>query len=111
VLVPAGVPCGPVNDVRRALADPLVAERGMVVETDHPSLGLVRQIGCPVHMGGFGSVRRRGPLLGEHTDEVLKDVLGLGSDDVELLDAAGAFGAPAATREGGGRPKDHGATT
>jgi crotonobetainyl-CoA:carnitine CoA-transferase CaiB-like acyl-CoA transferase len=87
-----GIPCGPVNDVRRALADPLVAERGMIVETEHPSLGRVRQVAGATRMGGAGPVCERGPLLGEHTREVLEEVLGLRDDEIESLGTAGGFG-------------------
>ncbi|MCU1491349.1 MAG: putative CoA-transferase family protein [Acidimicrobiaceae bacterium] len=92
ILVPAGVPCGPVNDVSGALSDPLVAEREMIVETSHPSLGAVRQVASSARVGGHGPVIRRGPLLGEHTNEVLTEVLGLDGNELKRLDAVGAFG-------------------
>lgn len=93
-LTRAGVPCGPVNDVAKALADPLVAERQMVVETAHPSLGTVRQLAGPVRVGVFDPVRRRGPFLGEHTAEILGELLGLDEDRLEGLGRDGAFGDP-----------------
>jgi crotonobetainyl-CoA:carnitine CoA-transferase CaiB-like acyl-CoA transferase len=92
-LASAGVPCGPVNDVAGALADPLVEERGMVVETEHPSLGTVRQLAGLVRVGTFAPVQRRGPLLGEHTAEILEGLLGLEEADLVQLAADGAFGA------------------
>jgi crotonobetainyl-CoA:carnitine CoA-transferase CaiB-like acyl-CoA transferase len=90
----AGVPCGPVNDVAQALVDPIVAERGLIVETNHPSLGVVRQIAGPVRVGEYEPVRERGPFLGEHTAEVVGGLLGLDDDALELLGCSGAFGAP-----------------
>ncbi len=91
----AGIPCGPVNDVAQALADPLVAERKMLVETEHPSLGTVRQIAGLVRVGAFEPVRRRAPLLGEHTADVLGELLEIDEAALRALAAAGAFGDPA----------------
>lgn len=89
----AGVPCGPVNDVATALADPLVRERDMVVETTHPSLGTVRQLAGLVRVGAATPVARRAPLLGEHTSEVLHQLLGYDDEQLESLRCDGAFGA------------------
>jgi crotonobetainyl-CoA:carnitine CoA-transferase CaiB-like acyl-CoA transferase len=90
----AGVPCGPVNDVAQALADPIVVERGLIVETDHPSLGIVRQLAGPVRVGTHDPVRQRGPFFGEHTAEVVGGLLGLNDDELEGLGRNGAFGDP-----------------
>jgi crotonobetainyl-CoA:carnitine CoA-transferase CaiB-like acyl-CoA transferase len=94
-LTASGVPCGPVNNVAQALADPLVTERGMIVETDHPTLGTVRQLGGLVRVGPFRPVDRRAPLLGEHTAEVLSDLLGTDADELGRLARGGAFGSSA----------------
>jgi crotonobetainyl-CoA:carnitine CoA-transferase CaiB-like acyl-CoA transferase len=90
----AGVPCGPVNDVAQALADPIVFERGLIVETDHPSLGVVRQLAGPVRVGTYDPVRQRGPFLGEHTAEVVGGLLGFDDDELEGFGRNGAFGDP-----------------
>ena len=92
VLKAAGVPCGPVNDVGQALSDPLVAERRMVVETEHPTLGSVRQLGGVVRVGPYEPSTRRAPLLGEHTNEVLREVLGAEEQRIAELAREGAFG-------------------
>jgi crotonobetainyl-CoA:carnitine CoA-transferase CaiB-like acyl-CoA transferase len=55
-------------------------------------LGTVRQLAGLVRAGNFEPVQRRGPLLGEHTAEVLRDLLGLGEVQLEELAAADAFG-------------------
>jgi crotonobetainyl-CoA:carnitine CoA-transferase CaiB-like acyl-CoA transferase len=89
----AGVPCGPVNGVAEALADPLVAERAMVVETVHPELGVVRQLAGLVRVGALEPVRRRAPFLGEHTADVLGELLGVGPARFDKLAREGAFGA------------------
>ena len=70
-----GVPCGPINDYAQVFADPQIRARGMVVETDHPTLGRIRTLGSPVKMSATPPVvGRRAPLLGEHTEEVLREV-------------------------------------
>jgi formyl-CoA transferase len=70
----AGVPCGPINDYRAAFDDPQVRARGMVVNVDHPTLGAIRTLGSPVKMSETPPVvDRRAPLLGEHTQEVLRE--------------------------------------
>lgn len=83
-LQPVGVPCGPVNDIAQVFADPQVRHRGMVIEMPHARAadGIVRLIGNPIH-GSADPVRYRRPppALGEHTDEVLQEILGL--DDAE----------------------------
>jgi crotonobetainyl-CoA:carnitine CoA-transferase CaiB-like acyl-CoA transferase len=101
LLTQAGVPCGPVNDVAQALADPLVAERQMIVETEHPRLGTVRQLRGLARVGDFKPVDTRGPLLGEHSRRVLDELLGVDTARFAELERAGAFG-PA----GLGRPEE-----
>jgi crotonobetainyl-CoA:carnitine CoA-transferase CaiB-like acyl-CoA transferase len=92
-LIGAGVPCGPINDVRAALADPQTAARGLVTEVEHPAFGTARWIASPVRVGEASAQHRRAPGLGEHTDAVLHDLLAYDSAKVAQLRAAGAFGA------------------
>ena len=87
-----GVPCGPVNSVREALADPHLAERGLLAETEHPRFGTVRQITTPVRVGPPRVEHRRGPQRHEHARYVLHDVLGYDDERVAALTADGAFG-------------------
>jgi crotonobetainyl-CoA:carnitine CoA-transferase CaiB-like acyl-CoA transferase len=71
----AGIPCGPINTYAEAFADPQIQSRQMVVEVEHPTLGLLRMPGAPVKMSETPPrANRRAPLLGEHTREVLRDV-------------------------------------
>jgi crotonobetainyl-CoA:carnitine CoA-transferase CaiB-like acyl-CoA transferase len=92
----AGIPCAPINDVAAALTDPHTIERQLIAETDHPRFGRVRSLRSPVRVGAPGgdtAPPRRGPAMGEHTEDVLR---GLGYDDDRIaeLRRAGAFGAP-----------------
>ena len=91
-LLRAGVPCGPVNSVPDAVRDPQVAARKLVVETEHPVLGRVRQIQTAVRVGSPREDHRRGPLPHEDADYVLSALLGYGEAEIEELSQAGAFG-------------------
>jgi crotonobetainyl-CoA:carnitine CoA-transferase CaiB-like acyl-CoA transferase len=72
----AGVPCGPVNSVPEALADEHTLARGLIVETEHPRFGTVRQVRSPVRVGTEQPSYRRAPQRNEDVDYVLGDVLG-----------------------------------
>ena len=95
----AGLPAGPINDIAQVFADPQVRHRAMAVEVDHPTAGRVRLPGMPVK---FATTPARGqgppPLLGEHTDQVLRCVLGLTAAAIAELRASGAVGESAAER-------------
>jgi crotonobetainyl-CoA:carnitine CoA-transferase CaiB-like acyl-CoA transferase len=92
VLQAASVPCAPIHSVAEALADDHTTSRGMVVQTEHPRYGSVRSIASPVRVGARApELDRRGPLLGEHNESVLREI---GYDDARIADlrTAGAFG-------------------
>jgi len=88
----AGIPAGAILDLAQLLAHPQLAARGMLVSVDHPMLGKIRMVGSPINApppdeaAGFLPP----PALGEHTEQILTSVLGLGSRDVRRLIAAGA---------------------
>jgi crotonobetainyl-CoA:carnitine CoA-transferase CaiB-like acyl-CoA transferase len=89
----ADVPAAPVNNLDRAFAEPPVAERGMIVEYDHPDVGKVRLPGNPIKMSGMeGTISRPAPRLGEHTDAVFAGLLGLTADRIAALRKGGAIG-------------------
>jgi crotonobetainyl-CoA:carnitine CoA-transferase CaiB-like acyl-CoA transferase len=92
VLGPAGVPCGPINTIPQAMADDHLHARGLVVETDHPTFGTVKQIASPVRVGDQLPTHRRAPRRNEHADTILRDLLGYDDDRVAVLAADGAFG-------------------
>jgi crotonobetainyl-CoA:carnitine CoA-transferase CaiB-like acyl-CoA transferase len=82
----AGIPCGRVRTVAEALDNPQVAARGLLLDVEHPSIGAGRYVGSPIHLSdaGRGSTRPP-PLLGEHTEEVLRERLGMDSSEVRAL--------------------------
>ncbi len=76
------IPCGPINSAADALNDAHTRARGMIVEIEHPLIGIARSIGNPIHLSATPvTYRRHPPLLGEHTDEVLRE---LGKSTAEL---------------------------
>jgi crotonobetainyl-CoA:carnitine CoA-transferase CaiB-like acyl-CoA transferase len=92
VLEAAGVPCASINTVPEALADEQTAQRGLVVNTEHPRFGTVRQVASPVRAGQPRTEHQRAPLLGEHTESVLAELLSTGPDALRGLADDGAFG-------------------
>jgi formyl-CoA transferase len=73
-----GIPAGPILDIDEAFASPLATEREMTVEIEHPKSGRITQVGAPWKIdGGSSPVRLPPPLLGQHTEEVLREWLHL----------------------------------
>jgi crotonobetainyl-CoA:carnitine CoA-transferase CaiB-like acyl-CoA transferase len=88
-----GVPCGPVNDMLQALADPQTIAREMVVEVEHSSLGRVKTLGLPIKFSQTpGKVRTGAPRYGEHTRAVLS-AYGFRADEIAALREEGAIAA------------------
>ena len=86
----AGVPCGPILGYDDALTTPQATAREMALEVDHPTLGTLRTLGTPIKMSDTPlNPRRRAPLLGEHTDDVLAEA-GYTADEIEQLRSTGA---------------------
>ena len=75
VLIEAGIPSGPILNIGEALTNPQVLANGMVETVQHPTLGEIRQVGNPLRLESIGehTVRLPPPLLGEHTNAILKD--------------------------------------
>ena len=88
----AAIPCAPVNDVADALADEQTLARGLIVETEHPRYGTVRQLASPVRVGSARPAYRRAPRRHEDADHVLHGLLGYDAARVAALAGAGAFG-------------------
>ena len=93
ILVGAGIPMGSINNVKQVVEHPQVIARGAIVDMVHPRAGNVRVVGVPIRMSATpGSVRTPSPSLGEHTEVVLGDVLGMTVQEIEILRAAGGLG-------------------
>lgn len=88
VLEGAGIPCGPINTVDRVLKDPQVVAREMIVEVEHPVAGKLKMPGLPIKLSATpGAVEEAAPLLGQHTEEILAELLGMSPARVAELKA------------------------
>jgi formyl-CoA transferase len=96
ILNPLDVPCGPILSMKEIAEEPSLRATGTVVEVDHPTRGKYLTVGNPIKLSDSPADVRRSPLLGEHNDEILNDVLGLSAEEVEAYKAAGALGRPSA---------------
>ena len=86
------VPCAPVNDLAQALSEPQLQELGMLWELEHPKLGTLRELGCPIDLPGSESMPRRpAPALGADTEDVLSELLDLSAAEIEKLRADGVI--------------------
>jgi formyl-CoA transferase/CoA:oxalate CoA-transferase len=87
-----GIPVAPLIPSIKLSASPVKA-RGALVECEHPVAGKVKIVGVPVKLSETpGRVRQPAPLLGQHTDEVLRQYLGLNEAEITALRQAGALG-------------------
>jgi formyl-CoA transferase/CoA:oxalate CoA-transferase len=87
-LTDAGVPCGSVRNVQELFNDPQVSAREMIAHIDHSTIGALRVLGVPVKLSDTpGDVRTPPPLLGQHTNDVLRNDLGLDAAAIERLRA------------------------
>jgi crotonobetainyl-CoA:carnitine CoA-transferase CaiB-like acyl-CoA transferase len=90
MLTSVGVPCGPINNIQQVFDDPHVQHRGMRVEIPHPRAGKLPILANPIRFSETPvSYDRPPPQLGEHTREVLANVLGLGAQEIAELAAEG----------------------
>jgi len=91
-LLAVGVPSGPVNAVPDVFRDAQVLAREMLIEIEHPAVGRMQQAGFPFKLSETpAEARRHPPLLGEQTDEVLRELLDLTPDEVAELRREGAI--------------------
>ncbi len=85
------VPCGPILSMKEIAQEPALRQTGTVVEVDHPTRGKYLTVGNPIKLSDSPSDVQRSPLLGEHTEEILKTVLGLKDDEIQAARQQGAI--------------------
>jgi formyl-CoA transferase len=89
---PLNIPCGPILSMKEIAEEASLRETGTIVEVDHPTRGKYLTVGNPIKLSDSPSDVERSPLLGEHTDEILTEVLGMSSDDIASAKSDGAVG-------------------
>jgi formyl-CoA transferase len=83
-LNPLDVPCGPILSMKEIAEEPALRATGTVVEVDHPARGKYLTVGNPIKLSESHSDVRRSPLLGEHTEEILRTLVGLSDDEIQV---------------------------
>jgi formyl-CoA transferase len=89
---PLDIPVGPILSMKEIAAEPSLRDTGTIVEVDHPERGAYLTVGCPVKLSASPADVQRSPLLGEHNDEILRDVLGYDGEALEAVWNSGAVG-------------------
>ncbi|NIP46679.1 MAG: formyl-CoA transferase [Gammaproteobacteria bacterium] len=90
-LNPLNVPCGPILSMKELAEEPSLRETGTVVEVDHPTRGAYLTVGNPIKLSDSPTEVVRSPLLGEHTDDILKSVVGWSDEQIAAARDAGAI--------------------
>ena len=88
------IPCGPILSMKEIAEDQSLRATGTVVEVDHPTRGKYISVGNPIKLSDSSSDVIRSPLLGEHTDEILRQVLGFNDHQVAEIHDSGALDPP-----------------
>lgn len=89
---PLNIPCGPILSMKEIAEEPSLRETGTIVEVDHPTRGKYLTVGNPVKLSDSPCDVKRSPLLGEHTDEILTEVLSMSRDEISAAKSDGAVG-------------------
>ena len=85
------VPCGPILSMKELAEEPSLRKTGTVVEVDHPKRGKYLTVGNPIKLSDSPTEVVRSPLYGEHTEEVLRTVVGLNDEDIQAARQQGAI--------------------
>jgi formyl-CoA transferase len=88
------IPVGPILSMKELAEEPSLRKTGTIVEVDHPTRGKYLTVGNPIKLSDSISEVKRSPLLGEHTDEILRDVLKFSAKEIAEIKASGALSAP-----------------
>ena len=88
------VPVGPILSMKEIAEEKSLRSTGTVVEVDHPTRGKYLTVGNPIKLSDSPPDVRRSPLLGEHTDEILRKVLAYSDQDIAAIKSSGAITAP-----------------
>ena len=88
---PLNIPVGPILSMKELAEEPSLRETGTIVEVEHPERGTYLTVGNPVKLSDSPSDVVRSPLLGEHTDEILREVVGLSDNDIAAARDEGAI--------------------
>ncbi|MCX7320386.1 MAG: CoA transferase, partial [Hyphomicrobiales bacterium] len=88
------IPCGPILSMKEIAEDQSLYATGTMVKVDHPERGEYLSVGNPIKLSASPTVVERSPLLGEHTDEILKQVLGFSDHQVAEIHDSGALDPP-----------------
>ncbi|MFK7856629.1 MAG: formyl-CoA transferase [Granulosicoccus sp.] len=89
---PHDIPVGPILSMKEIAEDPGLFATGTMVKVDHPERGEYLSVGCPIKLSDSEVTVERSPLLGEHTVEILSEVLGYSGDDLKAVIDSGAVG-------------------
>ncbi|MGC2775421.1 MAG: CoA transferase, partial [Bradyrhizobium sp.] len=88
------IPCGPILSMKEIAEDESLRKTGTLVEVDHPTRGKYLSVGNPIKLSDSPADVTRSPLLGEHTDEILRQVLGFSDHQVADIHDSGALAPP-----------------
>ncbi|WP_080455571.1 formyl-CoA transferase [Roseovarius sp. A-2] len=89
---PLNIPVGPILSTKEIIEDEGLRKTGTIVDVEHPTRGRYTTVGCPIKLSDSAVEVTRSPLLGEHTEEILRDVLGYDGEELASIMESGAVG-------------------